>query len=159
MKRTSMKARILTVIISSSLFLAGCSVVNVITPYKLDIPQGNEVTADQIENLKVGMTQTQVRFILGTPLLVDPFHQNNWEYIYREQRGGQVKEQKRFTVFFEKNMVTKWEGDVLPEPAARKALRSKASAPVAENLMRTQADPANPGSKDIEVKPLIDKGF
>ncbi|WP_373974752.1 outer membrane protein assembly factor BamE [Chitinibacter sp. SCUT-21] len=155
-----MKARILTVIISSSLFLTGCSVVNFITPYKLDIPQGNEVTEDQLANLKVGMTPSQVRFVLGTPLLVDPFHQNNWEYIYRDQRSGSLKEQKRLTVFFENNLVTKWQGDVLPEPPARKAIKNNASAPLKDDdLMRMKADPSNVGSKEIEVKPLIDKGF
>jgi outer membrane protein assembly factor BamE len=155
-----MKARILTVIISGSLLLTGCSAVNFITPYKLDIPQGNEVTADQLENLKVGMTQAQVRFVLGTPLLVDPFHQNRWEYIYRDQRAGKVKEQKRFSVLFENNMVVSWQGDVLPEPPARRALKNNASAPAsADNLMSTKVNPSNIGSKEIEVKPLIDKGF
>ncbi|QLI83161.1 outer membrane protein assembly factor BamE [Chitinibacter fontanus] len=150
----------LTVILSSGLLMTGCSVVNFITPYKLDIPQGNELTADQVENLKVGMTPAQVRFVLGTPLLVDPFHQNRWEYVYRDQKAGTVKAQKRFTVFFENNLVTSWQGDVLPEPAARTALKNRASAPAAaDDLMRMKADPANPGSKDIEVKPLIDKGF
>jgi outer membrane protein assembly factor BamE len=155
-----MKARILTVIISSSLFLSGCGVINFLTPYKLDIPQGNEVTMDQVENLKVGMTQSQVRFVLGTPLLVDPFHQNRWEYVYRDERSGRLRDSKRLSVTFENNLLAKWEGEALPEPPARTAAKNRASAPTdADDLIRSKIDPSNVGSKEIEVKPLIDKGF
>ncbi|WP_273430752.1 outer membrane protein assembly factor BamE [Chitinibacter tainanensis] len=134
--------------------------VNFLTPYKLDIPQGNQITMDQLENLKVGMTQSQVRFLLGTPLLVDPFHQDRWEYIYRDEKSGDVKVNKRFSIIFENNMVARWEGEVLPEPAARKEARVRASAVVSdEQLMRSKVNPGAPDSKQVEVKPLIDKGF
>ncbi|WP_410498938.1 outer membrane protein assembly factor BamE [Chitinibacter sp. S2-10] len=155
-----MKARILTVILSGSLLMTGCSVINFITPYKLDIPQGNAITADQIANLKPGMTQNQVRFVLGTPLLVDPFHQQRWEYIYLNSQGGKELEKKRFSVIFTDNMLTSWEGEVLPEPPARKKARSVGSAPAdADELMSSKIDPGNVGSKEVEVKPLIEKGF
>ncbi|SMC26270.1 Beta-barrel assembly machine subunit BamE [Andreprevotia lacus DSM 23236] len=101
-------------LLSAAMLLSAC---NAITPYKLDIPQGNEVTADQVTLLKVGMTRTQARFVLGTPLLTDPFHANRWDYILSNAKGGKLIEKKTFTVFFEGDTVSRWEGETLPAPA------------------------------------------
>ncbi len=93
------------------LSLAGCSVPQL---YKLEIQQGNYITEDMTARLKPGMTRNQVRFLLGTPLLVDVFHVNRWEYLYRTSRDGQVLEDRRFTVYFEGDSVTRFEGSVMP---------------------------------------------
>ena len=93
-----MKAKLLSLLMIGS--LSGCGVVNFITPYKLDIPQGNEVTADQVENLRVGMTRSQVKFVLGTPLLADPLHADRWDYALRNRQSGSLTESKTLTVFF-----------------------------------------------------------
>lgn len=61
----------------------GCSV----KPYRIDIQQGNVVSAEQFAQLRVGMTREQVRFLLGTPLLTDIFHERRWDYRYRMARG------------------------------------------------------------------------
>ncbi len=69
-------------------------------PYKIDIQQGNEVTQAMLDQLKPGMTPAQVRFVLGTPLIVDPFHADRWDYVLRIERAGKVVDKRRVTVIF-----------------------------------------------------------
>src|SRR5579885_1296223 len=83
--------------------LAGCTKVPLLpglTPYRIDIQQGNYVTQDMVSKLKPGMTRSQVRFALGTPLVADPFHNDRWDYIYVLQKRGRVVEQRRIVVLF-----------------------------------------------------------
>ncbi|WP_236822567.1 outer membrane protein assembly factor BamE [Andreprevotia sp. IGB-42] len=95
----------------AALMLCAC---NALAPYKIDIPQGNEITADQAAQLKVGMSRSQARFVLGTPLLADPFHANRWDYIVSHAKGGKLMEKKTFTVHFDGDTVSRWEGNTLP---------------------------------------------
>lgn len=97
------------------LVLAGCST------YKMDLPQGNVLTEDVVARLKVGMPRDKVRQLLGTPLLVDPFHQNRWDYVYRTRENGEFRNERRFTVWFEGDAVTRWEGQAAPAAPARTA--------------------------------------
>lgn len=64
--------------------LAACS----LKPYRIDIQQGNVVSPEQVAQLKPGLTKEQVRFLLGTPLLVDIFHQQRWDFVYRYEKGA-----------------------------------------------------------------------
>jgi len=83
--------------------LAACSQVpRIVTEYRIDVQQGNVLTQDQVAQLRPGLTRDQVRFILGTPLLVDMFHGDRWDYLYRLQKGADNSvETRRFTVFFD----------------------------------------------------------
>src|SRR5262249_36646220 len=69
--------------------------------YKLDVQQGNVVTQESASKLKKGMTKSEVRQLLGTPLLMDPFHGNRWDYYFSTEYRGTVTERNRFSVFFE----------------------------------------------------------
>lgn len=89
--------------------------------YKPDIQQGNVVTQDQINKLEPGMDREQVRFLMGTPLLVDTFHQDRWDYIYSIKRGGNKAERKRISLFFKDNQLSGMEGDMRPDPNAEPA--------------------------------------
>jgi outer membrane protein assembly factor BamE len=83
--------------------LGACSwVPRPISEYKIDIQQGNVLTQDMVAQLKPGLTRDQVRFILGTPVLMDMFHANRWDYVYRLQKGstGEV-EMRQFSTFFD----------------------------------------------------------
>ena len=82
--------------------------------YKLEVQQGNYITEDMIAKLKPGMTRSQVRFLLGTPLLVDPFHADRCDYLYRVYYDGRVTEDKQFTVFFSGDAMARFEGSVMP---------------------------------------------
>jgi outer membrane protein assembly factor BamE len=91
--------------------LTGCSWL---TPYTLDIHQGNIVTQEMVDQLKPGMTQRQVAFILGTPLLNDPFHDARWDYIYSTQASGGERVQRNLTVLFEQGELAGMQGDYRP---------------------------------------------
>jgi outer membrane protein assembly factor BamE len=100
--------------------LGGCSRVPLLpglTPHRMDIQQGNYVTQDMVAKLKPGMSKAQVRFALGTPLVVDPFHAERWDYIYVLQKRGKVVEQRRLIVIFENEKLLRLEGDVTPSSA------------------------------------------
>jgi outer membrane protein assembly factor BamE len=94
--------------------VAGCSWVPTWGVYKIDINQGNFITQDLVEKLKVEQTKSQVRLILGTPLVADAFHANRWDYVYRFESGGRVLDERNFTVQFQDGKLTKWGGEALP---------------------------------------------
>ncbi|MHA4868253.1 outer membrane protein assembly factor BamE [Duganella sp. PWIR1] len=86
-----------------------------LSPYRPDIQQGNFVSEEMLAQLKVGMTQDQVRFIFGTALLADPFHANRWDYAFRLAKGSGETTTSRVIVFFDKDgKVERWEGGNLP---------------------------------------------
>ncbi len=80
-------------------------------PYKIDIQQGNVVTEDMVEKLRLGMTRSQVRFVLGSPLITDVFHINRWDYVYSLAPSGRLSEKRRLSVFFDGDLLTHIEGD------------------------------------------------
>jgi outer membrane protein assembly factor BamE len=132
-----MKAKVLILLLPIALMTSACSVANFLTPYKLDIPQGNEITADQVAKLKKGMTRSQVRFLLGTPLLNDPFHANRWDYLYSDARAGELKEKKSFFLIFEGDSLVNFAGETLPAPAKFKSADLVAPASAASSITAT----------------------
>ena len=86
-----------------STLLASCSYISspVLSPYKMDIRQGNTISAEMREKLKLGMSRHQVRYVLGTPMVSDAFHGNRWDYIYMLEQEGKVVEKRRLTLYFE----------------------------------------------------------
>jgi outer membrane protein assembly factor BamE len=102
------------------LALAGCSVPRIpgITPYKMDIQQGNYVSQDMIAQLKPGMTREQVRYILGTPLVTDIFHNDRWDYVYWREAPNGRREERRVALFFADNKLDRITGDVVAASAA-----------------------------------------
>lgn len=85
-----------------------------ISPYKIDIVQGNVVTREQAEVLKPGMPRQQVRDVLGTPLVASVFHGNRWDYVFSFVRQGQEPQRRRLTVFFKDDVLERVEADPLP---------------------------------------------
>lgn len=101
------------------LFLSACgswNPIQILTPYKLDIQQGNAFGPEAVSKVKIGMTPSQVRFILGTPLVVDPFHPNRWDYVYQLEKGGKTLDARRLTLVFENDRLKSIE-DVVAKPA------------------------------------------
>jgi outer membrane protein assembly factor BamE len=114
-----------TVIAIAALLVAGCSTIDTYAPtlrsfgvYKLDINQGNFLSQDMVDKLKVGQTKQQVRLILGTPLVVSVFRDDRWDYTYEFIRQGQVIEHRNFSVYFADEKLARWEGDEMPRSAA-----------------------------------------
>ena len=80
--------------------------------YKIDIQQGNVIEQKMLDKLKPGMDKNQVKFIMGTPVLIDPFHNERWEYIYSFQKGGGVREQRHITLHFKEEKLSFISGDI-----------------------------------------------
>ena len=92
--------------------------------YRLNIQQGVVVTQEMADQLQTGMTRDQVRFVLGTPILTDPFHKDQWDYPFRFQPGRGPVEERRFTVFFQDDKLVRYNGDSMPTEAEFAASRN-----------------------------------
>lgn len=110
---------ILTVglIACSTVDSASKGIVSWVTPYKIDIVQGNFVSREQAAALQEGMSRTQVLEILGTPLLTSIFHENRWDYVFTFKRQGTEPQSRRVTVFFQGESLKRVEADALPSEA------------------------------------------
>jgi outer membrane protein assembly factor BamE len=107
-----------------------------ITPYKVEVVQGNFVSKEQVDALRPGMSRQQVRDILGTPLVSSVFHQDRWDYVFTIKRQGVQPQARRLTVFFKGNGMERFEGDEMPSEAEFVATldnkRKDAKVPVLE---------------------------
>ena len=91
----------------SATCLSGCeslqrtdSLFGLITPYRIDIVQGNAITKEQAALVKPGLTRLQVREVLGTPLVADPFHADRWDYVFTIRRQGAEPQLRRVMAAF-----------------------------------------------------------
>jgi outer membrane protein assembly factor BamE len=110
------KMRIFLLVLS--LLVTACSPsLPSIKPYKMPIQQGNLVSSKMMMQLKPGMTKTQVRFVMGTPLINDSFHKDQWDYFYQMEKDGAIIEKRRVILMFEKDLLAKVKGDVIPANA------------------------------------------
>ena len=90
------------------------SMLNAVTPYKVEVVQGNFVSKEQVDQLKAGQSRQQVREILGTSLLTDVFHSNRWDYVFTIRRQGVEPQQRRLTLYFNGELLERFEGDAMP---------------------------------------------
>lgn len=115
------KTTLLSLALATTLMLAGCG--NFLRVYKADIDQGNVVTKEMVDKLKPGMTPSQVRYVLGTPLITDTLNPKRWDYLYDYTPGTYARkanivavENRRMTVWFENGVLSKVEGgEQMPE--------------------------------------------
>jgi outer membrane protein assembly factor BamE len=156
-----------TKLIFLTVLLSSCSYLHVpaLSPYKMEIRQGNLITAEMRDKLKLGMTKAQVRYVLGTPMISDAFHGNRWDYAYRLAQQGELVEKKHLAVYFEGDNLARVEEDgkqlqmkplVDPAPTvsepAENAVATQTTAktdPAAEVLSSVQAWVAAWSSKNV----------
>ena len=121
-------------VLASALAISACAIPRLQFPgvYKVDIQQGNIITQEMIDQLRPGMTKRQVIFVMGTPLVRDPFHQDRWDYIYSYQPGGGIRGQEGVTMFFENDLLTHFTGDFKPTEESTAATTT--SAPADSNI-------------------------
>lgn len=107
--------------LAAAVLLGGCqslqrtdSLFGIITPYRIDIVQGNAVTKEQVAQIKPGLSRLQVRDVLGTPLVADPFHADRWDYIFSLRRPGAAVQRRSVVVVFEHDVVKSIEAPELP---------------------------------------------
>ena len=154
--------------------LTGCeslrrtdSFLGIITPYRIDIVQGNAITREQAALIKPGLTRLQVRDVLGTPLVADPFHANRWDYIFTLRRPGTDLQRRSVVVIFEGDFVKSMEAPELPSEREFVASISRLKDPRAPKLelsederkalpmpVRREAPPAEPMGPVREYPPL-----
>lgn len=118
-----MRSLIAAVLVSSGL-LAGCSfdsLVGLVDPYRIDVRQGNYVDQEMVAQLRRGMTRDQVRYVLGSPLVVDAFRKDRWDYVYRFRPGSGEPQQRVISLFFAGDALDRIEGDVAAAGAGEAA--------------------------------------
>jgi outer membrane protein assembly factor BamE len=99
-------------LLAASLALAGCV-------YRIGIQQGNLLEEDAVDQVQIGMSQSAVEFLLGTPMVADPFHEGRWDYPYYLKVGRSKDIQRRWiVVYFEDGRVSKIDRDVILEPSS-----------------------------------------
>ncbi len=121
MTRLPRRLPFLASLVAAAALLAGCesldrtdSLFGLITPYRIDIVQGNAVTKEQMAVIRPGLTRLQVRDVLGTPLIADPFHADRWDYLFTLRRPGAQEQRRHVVVHFENNVVARVEAPELP---------------------------------------------
>ena len=133
---------------------ASTRLASVITPYKVDVVQGNFVSREQVQALQSGMGRQQVRDILGTPLVTSLFHADRWEYVFTLKRPGEPVQARKLTVFFKGDALERFEGDEMPSEsefvASLDARKGKRKVPVLEATEEQLAKypPQVPGKAD-----------
>jgi outer membrane protein assembly factor BamE len=153
--------------IAAVLALAGCSslqssdnFLGLVTPYRVEVVQGNVVTREQAEAIRPGMNRAQVRDILGSPLLTDAFHANRWDYVFTIRRQGAEPQLRRIVVLFEGDRLQSMEtgGDL---PAEREFVASidtfktsRQAPPLALSEERLKALPVPPKPAAVEPEPV-----
>ena len=109
-----MRSFLAALVVSSGL-ISGCSfdsVVGLVDPYRIDIRQGNYVDQEMVAQLRRGMSRDQVRYVLGSPLVVDMFRSDRWDYVYRFRPGSGEAQQRVISLFFAGDVLDRIEGDV-----------------------------------------------
>ena len=99
-----------------------------LTTHQIEIQQGNVVTQEMIDKLKPGMTRQQVRFVMGTPPIVDPFHKDRWDYVYFVNKAGKFLEHRRLVLLFDGEALKRVEGDVVVGSGGTGAAKPEASS-------------------------------
>lgn len=101
-------------VLGTALALTACSWVRFPGVYRIPVQQGNIIDQKKVDQLEIGMTKRQVQYVMGTPLLNDVFHSDRWDYIYQLRRGDDTLRDRRFTVYFEDDKLSRYEGDYEP---------------------------------------------
>lgn len=94
-----MKMKSLLAVMLLAIGVTGCSTVKKVV-YRIDVPQGNYLEQDKIDQLQIGMNQTQVQYLLGTPILKDVFAENRWDYVFIKREGHNDPIQRTLLVYF-----------------------------------------------------------
>ena len=99
---------------ASSMSTSAINPVNWITPYKVDVIQGNFISKEQVEQLRPGLSRDEVKAVLGTPLMTSLFHADRWDYVFTMKRQGVEPQSFKYTVFFKDKLLERFEGDTMP---------------------------------------------
>ena len=142
--------------------------VSGVTPYKVDVVQGNFVSREQVEALQPGMVRQQVRDILGSPLVASLFHADRWDYVFTIKRPGVPAQTRKLTIYFDGDVFERFEGDAMPSESefvstleTRKSQRAVPTLEATESqLARFPARPAAAASGAVpEPAPALPTSY
>tara|TARA_B100000902_G_scaffold296793_1_gene283830 strand:- start:165 stop:494 length:330 start_codon:yes stop_codon:yes gene_type:complete len=97
------------VLLLTTMLLASCSIPRI---FQVVISQGNLVDQEMLDKLEVGMTESQVKFVMGTPLISDTFYPNRWDYFTSVTQGETTYTNQKVTLYFEESKLVSWEGEI-----------------------------------------------
>ena len=159
-----------------SLLLSACSTIDdpiarairKVTPFRVEVVQGNFVSKEQVQALRAGMSRNQVKDILGTPLIASVFHSDRWDYAFTIVRKGTQPQQRQLSVYFKDDVYVRFEGDDLPSesefaeriavPEDRKVVpRLEATSKELEKFQKNSPAPVNTTPKP--ATPPADKTY
>lgn len=159
-----------------SLLLSACSTIDdpmarairKVTPFRVEVVQGNFVSKEQVQALRAGMSRNQVKDILGTPLIASVFHSDRWDYAFTIVRKGTQPQQRQLSVYFKDDVYVRFEGDDLPSesefaeriavPEDRKVVpRLEATSKELEKFQKNSPAPVNTTPKP--AAPPADKTY
>ena len=99
--------------------------------YRINVEQGNVVTEEMVEQLRPGLNRRQVRYIMGTPLIEDSFHEDRWDYLYLLRNGSELLSETQLTLWFEEDELVRVEGPDAPNWDEPQSEASASEAPEA----------------------------
>ena len=100
--------KVITLLLSV-LLLSSCSIPRI---FQVVISQGNLVDQEMLDKLEIGMTESQVKFVMGTPLISDTFYPNRWDYFTSVTQGENSYTNQKITLYFKDNQLVSWEGEI-----------------------------------------------
>ena len=100
--------KVITILLSV-LLLSSCSIPRI---FQVVISQGNLVDQEMLDKLEIGMTESQVKFVMGTPLISDTFYPNRWDYFTSVTQGENSYTNQKITLYFKDNKLVSWEGEI-----------------------------------------------
>lgn len=112
-------------IASLLMLLTACSSFEFPGVYRLKVDQGNIITQEMVDQLELGMSRSQVEYVMGTPLIRDTFSPDRWDYLYVVNKGSEREERHELTAFFENDRLVKIVTDVQPSEKAKIAAESE----------------------------------
>ncbi len=140
--------------LSLAMAAGGCNLI-----YKQNIQQGNVIEQDQVDQLETGMSKRQVSLIMGTPAIVDPFHADRWDYVYRFRPRGRTGAGRSITLYFENNALTRIEGEVAnpyAEPQTSESETSKTETNQPATAAPEAAEPEPAASESLsQTQPAL----
>ena len=109
-----MKKLLILIVSSLATIVTACS--NYIPAYKIDVQQGNILTQEDVNQVKIGMNKEKIVYILGSPTITDPFHADRWDYTYTFKPGYGKLEKKNITLYFDGDILVRTSGSIAPDP-------------------------------------------
>lgn len=143
---------------------------NIVTPYQIDVVQGNVITSEQVDLLKPGLPRQSVRDLLGTPLLQSVFHTDRWDYVFSFRHKGDQPQLRKLTVFFKDEVLERFDADAMPTEAEFVASldygRKAAKVPVLEaseeslqKFKQAAKTPAPTSASSVDSTPALPASY